>query len=34
MIRAWSQPEAVRAISNVSVTSRAFIVVHSFQAMM
>ena len=22
MIRAWSQPEAVRAISNVSVTSR------------
>ena len=28
-----SQPDAVNASSNVSVTSSAFIVVHSFQAM-
>ena len=31
---AWSQPEAASAISSVSVTSSAFIVMHSFQAMM
>jgi tellurite resistance protein TehA-like permease len=32
-IRGWSQPEAARARSSVSVMSCAFIVVHSFHAM-
>ena len=32
--RAWSHPDAVSASCNVSVTSSAFMVVHSFQAMM
>jgi len=34
MTSAWSQPDASNASSSVSVTSPAFMVVHSFQAMM